>query len=222
MLYLGVRTGFLDQAVRQAIDEGIAQIVLLGAGLDTRAARLARSGVRFFEVDHPKTQADKRARLAKLDDYPADAAAMVGCDLSTTDFVPLLRDAGFDVAAPALIVWEGVVYYLTEHAVRATLERVARAFHPDTRLFFDTVGKRFVEGRVADARELEARSLVAQMGEPLRFGVDHPLPMLFEAGFRHVVSTTFDEACLTLTGTYERERRFRFQALHEARVRYPG
>jgi hypothetical protein len=47
--------------------------------------------------------------------------------------------------------------------------------------------------------------------EPIRFGTNDPLPMLFEAGFRHVRSQSFDEICLSLTGTYLRERAFRFQ-----------
>ncbi len=220
-LFIAVRTAFLDAEVRAAIDEGVAQIVMLGAGYDTRAARLAREGVRFFEVDQPATQADKRARLRALDGYPIDAATYVPCDFETQDFVAQLRDGGFDAFAPAVFVWEGVVYYLTEPAVRATLRRVAEACHPESRVHFDYVGKRFVEGQLAAEEDRLARDRVAEMGEPLRFGINDVVPLLHEEGFRHVRTVSFDEACLSLTGTYERSRKFRFQSMAQARVRPP-
>src|SRR5262245_39655472 len=60
-LWLALRVAYLDRVVQRAIDDlSIRQVVILGAGYDTRAARMPRSGVRFFEVDHPATQAAKR------------------------------------------------------------------------------------------------------------------------------------------------------------------
>jgi methyltransferase (TIGR00027 family) len=59
---VGARTCFFDEAVVAGLDAGVRQVVVLGAGYDSRAWRLARTGVRFFEVDHPATQADKRMR----------------------------------------------------------------------------------------------------------------------------------------------------------------
>ncbi len=219
-LFIAVRTAFLDAAVRRAISEGLAQVVVLGAGYDTRAARLATSGVRFFEVDHPATQADKRARVEALPGYPAEAATYVPCDFERQDFVSELASRGFDRGAPSVFLWEGVVYYLTEKAVRATLRRLAEACHPESRVFFDYVGKRLVEGRVPE-QDLLARERVAEMGEPLRFGIDDVVPLLYQEGFRHVRTVSFDEACLGFTGTYERARKFRFQSIAEARVRAP-
>lgn len=216
--YMLARTRFLDDAVRDAIDDGIVQVVLLGAGYDTRAARLASEGVRFYEVDHPSTQRDKRDRLVEVAGYPLDAATFVGCDFEREDFLTALSVAGFDSGAPAVFVWEGVVYYLTEVAVRATLARLASC-HPESRVFFDYIGKRFVAGDVSDPKDLEARDRVAEMGEPLRFGINDVLPLLYEAGFLHVRTVSLDEACLTYTGTYDRARKLRFQSIAEARVR---
>ena len=66
-LWLALRVAYLDRLVGLAVDRlSIRQVVILGAGYDTRAARLPRAGVTFFEVDHPATQAAKRERLAKL------------------------------------------------------------------------------------------------------------------------------------------------------------
>src|SRR5688572_11588716 len=95
-LWTAVRTAYLDAHVRSWTGDPhrFTQVVLLGAGLDTRAARLAKDGVRFFEVDHPGTQREKLARLAAIPSYPIAAATYVECDFEVHDFVTQLRDAG--------------------------------------------------------------------------------------------------------------------------------
>ncbi len=209
-LWLGVRTAFVDQQVRARA--GLEQVVLLGAGLDTRAARLARGGTRFFEVDHPESQRLKRDRLATLDGYPVDAATYVACDFERDDFRERLAAEGFRADAPALFLWEGVVPYLSEGAVQATLERVASC-HSRSVLLFDYVNKNMATGAKLRAMDARSRDLVADLGEPLIFGLNDPVPLLSKSGFRHVRTVSFDELCLSFTGTYERERGFRFQAV---------
>jgi methyltransferase (TIGR00027 family) len=211
-LWTAVRTAFIDRCVRRATRE-MRQVVLLGAGLDTRAARLAEAGVRFFEVDRPDTQADKLARIDRLEGYPRGAATYVSCDFEKESFLTKLSAAGFDARSPAMFVWEGVVPYLTEGAVRATLRAIAAGVDGRSALVFDHLRKKIVAGDVRDAKDLEPRAIVEGLGEPLRFGIDDPLPLLYEEGFRKVRVTTFDEVCLDLTGTYARERKFRFQGL---------
>ena len=220
VLYMALRTASFDDEVRAAVEQGATQVVILGAGLDTRAARLARPGGCFVEVDQPSTQDSKRERLAGLNAYPVDAVIYVLCDFERQDFLELLVLAGFRLDAPAVVVWEGVVYYLTEDAIRHTTKRIASC-HPETRLAFDFVGKRFVLGDLKDPIDERARDLVAEMGEPLRFGTDDPLPLLYESGFRHVRSVTFDQLALTYTGSYDRGRKMRFQQLAVASVAPP-
>jgi methyltransferase (TIGR00027 family) len=221
VLYLALRTVTLDDEVRRAVREGVRQIVILGAGLDTRAARLASPGVRFFEVDHPATQDDKRARLRSAAGYPLDAATFVPCDFERDDFLERLASAGHVAGEPSLVLWEGVVYYLTEAAVRATCTRIARDLHPSTRLVLDLVGKRFARGELRDPNDQRARDLVSEMGEPIRFGIDDPLPLLYECGFRCVDVRSFDELALRYTGTYERDRKMRFQSMVSASASAP-
>ena len=216
-LWLALRTRVLDAQVRARIDDGVRQIVTLGAGLDTRAARLSSEGTRFFEVDHPASQADKIARLARLPSYPRDAAIHVPCDFEHDDFIATQSAAGFDASSPAHFVWEGVTYYLPEAAVRATLSRIATGCAARSVVAFDYVRKRFAHGAL-DAEGTAARSRVAEMGEPIRFGTDDVLPLLHEVGFRRVRLSSFDELCLNLTGTYDRARKFRFQQLAVASV----
>jgi len=215
-LWVAVRTAFIDE---QLVGFKGSQVVILGAGLDSRAARLARAGVRFFEVDQPASQRDKLERIARIDDYPRDAATHVACDFEKDDFLDRLTAAGFAADAPAFIVWEGVTPYLHEPAIRATLRRIAHGCHPETTVIFDHLTRSFVEGTTKSKPDADTKSreLVAALGERFVWGTNDALPMLYEEGFRHVRTVSFDEIALSLTGTYDRERAFRFQRIVTAR-----
>lgn len=212
-LWIALRTRFFDDNVRAFVRRGTSQIVVLGAGLDSRAARLAAPGVTFFEVDQPASTEERRRRIDGLAGYPRDAAVSVPCDFEHEDFLTRLRASGFRPDRPALFLWEGVVYYLPEAAVRATARRVAEGCHPASALLFDLISKRMVDGTGLPERDRAARDIVAELGEPIRFGTSDPLPLLAEEGFRHVRSVTFDALGLSYAGTYVRERAFRFQSV---------
>jgi methyltransferase (TIGR00027 family) len=213
-LWLALRVAYLDRLVGLAVDRlGARQIVILGAGYDTRAARLPRAGVTYYEVDHPATQSAKRARLARLDGYPVDAARYVSCDFERDDPIDRLVAAGFRADDVALVLWEGVVPYLTEDAVRATATRLAEGLDPRTLLAFDFLGRKLVEGKNLSPGDHATRAMVADVGEPLRYGTNDVLPLLAAAGFRWVRVMNFDELALELIGDYQRERTFRFQQL---------
>ena len=203
-LYVAVRTASFDADVARALDEGVKQVVILGAGYDTRAARLARPGVVFYEVDRPGTQRDKRARVAALDGYPVDAARYVECDFERQDFLGQLRAAGFETARRAVFVWEGVVYYLGEDAVRGTLHRISEACHPESRLLFDVVSKRFVAGDVSDEQDVAARERLAEMGEPLRFGVAAASPRSASSAWRKSLTARFRCIAIALDASWRR------------------
>jgi O-methyltransferase involved in polyketide biosynthesis len=106
-----------------------------------------------------------------------------------------------------------VTPYLHEPAIRATLRRVAQGCHPETTLLFDHFTKAFVERQSRSEADAKTHDLVDDLGERFVFGTNDPLPMLYEEGFRHVRSVSFDEITLSLTGTYDRERAFRFQRI---------
>jgi len=224
-LWIAVRTAHLDARVRDLTGphSGVAQVVILGAGLDTRAARLCREGVTFYEVDHPDTQAEKLRRLGELAEYPVGAAVYAGCDFAEddADFVSSLTAAGFDVASPAVFVWEGVTPYLEEGAVRATVSRVASGCHPESVLLFDFLGKYAAARGRGDASDEDTRDAVEGLGEPLLWGTNDAVPLLYESGMRKVVVHRFDELGLEYTGTYDRGRKWRFQYLAETSVASP-
>ena len=227
--WLALRVAWFDRLVGLAVDRlSIRQIVILGAGYDTRAARLPRAGVTFFEVDHPATQASKRERLARVPGYPIEAAQYVTCNFEREDPIDRLVATGFRANEPALVIWEGVVPYLTEPAIRATATRLAKGLEPRSLVAFDFVGKKFAEAaersETAKQHAKAQRELVEELGEPVRYGSDDILPLLYECGFRWVRQLDFNELALEMLGDYVRDRQFRFQhvALASASVPVAG
>lgn len=211
---MALRTRYLDDCVVRALQAGMRQVVILGAGLDTRAARLAGEGVSFFEVDQPASQADKRERLSKFARYPIDAATFVACDFERDDFVERLDAAGFDRSKPACLLWEGVVYYLDSEAARATLSRIASSLAPTSLLVFDYLNSNMAKASPRLRPEDRAmKGIIEELGEPMRFGIDDPTPLMAECGYRFLRTVSFDELALQYTGTYARERYFRFQSV---------
>ncbi len=120
--FIALRHRVADQTLAAAYERGTRQCVVLGAGLDTIAYRNPHPDLRVLEVDHPATQAWKRARLAEAG--IAEAATYVGVDFERDDLMERLVDEGFDPDSPAVFVWLGVVPYLTRPAVGATLRAI--------------------------------------------------------------------------------------------------
>jgi len=154
---IGLRTVAIDSAVRQAIDNGATQLVILGAGYDGRAWRLPElAGVRVFEVDHPATQEDKRAHVSDLP--PAiGQVSFVAIDFEKQSLKDVLNRAQHDRASPTCWIWEGVVMYLTRDAMRATLAGIADRSAPGSTLIvnYHTLHRRFI-----------ARLMFRLIGEP--------------------------------------------------------
>jgi methyltransferase (TIGR00027 family) len=118
--WIRVRTAFMDRALVDALRAGIDQVVILGAGYDGRAVRYRTPGVQFFEVDHPATQADKRARYAEVG-ARIDDVAFVAADFTEPGWSDALAAGGHDVTRPTQYVCEGVLRYLPADALRSLL-----------------------------------------------------------------------------------------------------
>jgi methyltransferase (TIGR00027 family) len=159
--YLRARTAFFDRVVVDAFDQGITQVVTGGAGYDGRAFRYARPGIRWFEVDHPATQADKRARLDRLG-LEASHIAFIPADFTADPVAAPLRDAGLDPARRALFLLEGVAVYLD----RPVIEGVLAGFREVTTAG-STLAISVSTGATTGTRaSFQAR--VAELGEPAR------------------------------------------------------
>jgi methyltransferase (TIGR00027 family) len=123
--FLVARSRYAEDMLARGVVNGIAQYVLLGAGLDTFAHRNPYPGLRVFEVDHPATQQWKLDLLAAGEfSHPANLT-YVPVDFERQALGERLQEAGFDSAAPTLFAWLGVVPYLTLEAFRGTIGFIA-------------------------------------------------------------------------------------------------
>jgi methyltransferase (TIGR00027 family) len=243
ILYMQVRTRVIDDAIRgflgaepgrrsrqaeaparSAIDEGGRQLVLLGAGYDCRALRMPElAGARVFEIDHPATQGDKRARLAQIGaTSPATYVTWDFEERPLEDLPEALAEAGHDAARPTFTVWEGVTMYLSETAIDASLRAIAEWSAPGSQLAMTY----FAKGRLArpSLATRAIRAVVSRWGEPWRFGWDpDELPgYLAERGFELVDDVPISDAARALlppdlaAQVYDPNRRFVSAASSEA------
>ncbi len=125
-LFIAARTRFAEDALALAVAQGVSQLVVLGAGLDTYAYRnTLGERLRIFEVDHPSTQAWKRGRLADAAIALPPALTFAPVDFEQQTLRDGLLAAGFDPLQRSFFTWLGVVPYLTEPAIFATLGTIA-------------------------------------------------------------------------------------------------
>jgi methyltransferase (TIGR00027 family) len=159
---LVTRTVAIDEAVREV---GNPQLVILGAGLDGRAWRLSElASTAVFEVDHPASQADKRDRVGDLTPV-AKSVTFVPVNFGQDDLGAALAAAGHRAAEPTTWIWEGVLPYLTQPQVDATLAVVAARSAPGSRLIatYPTPNRLAALGRKA----MRVYSRVAGGADPL-------------------------------------------------------
>jgi len=171
------RTVAIDDAVRGA---AARQLVILGAGLDGRAWRMPElHDVTVFEVDHPDSQREKRARAAALAPA-AREVRFVPVDFERDDLETALAAAGHDPALTTTWIWEGVVMYLARSEIESTLEVIERRSARGSRLII-------VYHRPALVLRL-VNLVVRRLGEPLRsaFTTDEMRALLARYGFRIV------------------------------------
>ncbi len=176
------RQRFTDDALAAAIAAGVDQLVVVGAGYDTRAWRFGEQLAVAFEVDHPATAARKDRLVAALPALGVDRRA-VKADLSVEDLGEVLQAAGFDPSRPAFFAWEGVTMYLSESAVLGALRTMRALMAPGSTLAFDVWWDCDAPG-VAGALWRQAPPILGWIGEALDFQCrpDQVAALLEQAG----------------------------------------
>ena len=165
------RTRFIDDALAAGLREGIEQLVILGAGFDSRAYRLpALRSIPVFEVDHPDTLASKRSVLQRLG-VTAPNVRYVPIDFNQRSLPPVMAEAGYRESARSFFLWEGVTNYLSEAAVDATLRWCARAA-PGSLLLFTYVHRDVLTQPGAFLGTEQLFASLAKFGEKWTFGID--------------------------------------------------
>ena len=159
------RTKRFDAALLDALQNGARQVVVLGAGFDSRAYRFQSQlgDVRVMEVDFGPTQTYKKQRLGEIVDVIPPNVSFVPMDFTKDNLLDQLRNAGYSEQQRTFFLWEGVTYYLPESAVKDTLHFVRDHSASGSRIAFDYFG-------ASNPTVNNPRHVYAQWGEPLLFG----------------------------------------------------
>ena len=191
---LATRTLVMDRALARALDDEISQVVVIGAGYDSRAWRFARDGVRFIEVDHPATQADKRRRA------PSGGPTFASVELGADPLTEALNNAGVDWAKPVVFIIEGVTMYLDSADVQNLLRTLAREASAGARLLINFAAPAGTGGRQDRRRQFVLAVLGRMQGERFRSArqIRDAGAFVGAAGWNVTQTTTLGELAPTL------------------------
>jgi methyltransferase (TIGR00027 family) len=164
------RTTFFDAALSRHLKD-IDQLVILGAGFDTRSYRMPQE-IRCFEVDAPKTQELKRQLLKKAN-LDTTRITFVPANFLTDDWLANLVNAGFDPAKRTFFLWEAVTPYLDREAVEGTLRKIAGTASGSV-VAFDYFHANLLFARSFFWRYV--RTILNVIGEPFTFGFECTTP----------------------------------------------
>jgi len=166
------RTRLIDDAITASLGEHAEQLVILGAGFDSRAYRLpGLRGVTVFEVDHPDTQATKRRVLERALTALPKHVRFVPWDFNQRDLESAMAAAGYSESAHTFILWEGVTNYLTEAAVDTTLRWCSRT-SPGSLLLFTYVHRDVLTRPSQFIGTERLFASLEKVGEKLTWGIE--------------------------------------------------
>lgn len=176
------RTRFLDDVVRSEVVAGVRQVVILGAGYDSRAHRLEElANMRVYEVDRADTQAEKRRRIESIQGARKDVRYGT-VDFEKEDLATQLADTGWRADRTSLFLWEGVTNYLDGKAVGRVLDMVGRT-KPGSAIVFTYIHRGVIDGSVKFEGADKLVGNVERIGEPWRFGLVPDELAAYLAGF---------------------------------------
>ena len=170
---VAVRTRYIDDVLGAALRRGADQVVILGAGFDCRAYRI--SGIertRVFEVDHPATQAKKKAVIMRRLRAIPPHVTFVPVDFSTDSLDAAMPQSGYRPDAVTLFICEGVTHYLSLEAVETIFRHVVQSAGAGSQIVFTYIHRGLLDGSVSFAGGDDTLSTVRRVGEPYTFGFD--------------------------------------------------
>jgi methyltransferase (TIGR00027 family) len=177
-----IRTRFFDEALRDAQDDGLSQVVIVAAGMDARAYRLPwRAGTTVYEVDQPRVIATKGERLAG--EQPRCRRVAVGIDLAD-DWPKALCLQGFTSSAPTAWLVEGLLQYLDASAVDTLFARIDALSAPGSVVLYNVIGETLLEAPFMQP----TRRYMQQLGAPWTFGTDAPAALVEGRGWAATVT----------------------------------
>lgn len=165
--WMAARTAFFDEVTLTAIEDALRQVVIVGAGYDGRSLRFRDPEVRYFEVDHPATQPDKRRRMHEVG-VTEDPAVYVAHDLTIGGLPAALAAAGHDPANATLFVCEGLLLYLKRPTIERLFTELRVCAGPGSRLALNVSERPTGAPPSSRIRAHAQRLLLAAIGEPRR------------------------------------------------------
>lgn len=194
--FLLARERYIDDVLLNFLNEGLQQLVILGAGYDSRAYRFdLPEGVKTFEVDHPFTQADKLEKVQSIFGKIPEHVTYVSVDFNTQHLSERLLSSGYDPGLISLFIWQGVTMYLTPEGVDNMLTFIVKNAAPGSAIVFDYVYQAVLEG-VQEQSEISSMHRYRFItGEGLTFGIPEGRAESFlrERGLQNVKDVTTDE-----------------------------
>jgi methyltransferase (TIGR00027 family) len=193
--FLVGRERYIDDFLKTCLSEGLDQVVLLGAGYDTRPYRIPGIGkTRVFEIDQAATQEDKLKRLEKVIHPIPSNVTFLPMDFNTQSLGERLKSAGYNEQNKTLFIWQGVTYFLTTAGVENTLAFIAGHSGPGSAVIFDY----FYNEILRDPKRTEVQAMrrtARAFGEDYTFGIDRGQVEAFltQRGFRDVTDMTMEE-----------------------------
>ncbi|MBI3943775.1 MAG: class I SAM-dependent methyltransferase [Chloroflexi bacterium] len=193
--FITVRERYIDDFLKACLGEELEQVVILGAGFDTRAYRIPGiEQTRVFEIDHPATQEVKLKKLKKVIDPLPGYITFVPVDFNTQTLGDRLQNSGYNEQGKTLFIWQGVTVYLTAEGVDSTLAFITNHSGPGSVVIFDY----FYNETLRDTSRPEVKMMwraARVTGEGYLFGIDEGQiePFLTQRGFRAIRNATTED-----------------------------
>ena len=191
------RVRYFDDYVEKLVDEGLEQLVILGAGYDTRAYRIEglKENVKVFEVDHLNTQSFKIQKVKEIFGSVLDHVVYVPVDFDTQKLGERLLESGYSKFKKTLFIMEGLVMYIPPDAVDETLSFIVNNSGKGSAVIFDYVPQSVVDGTNNLEVGKNLHNHAKEYKEPLQFGIEEGKLETFlkERGFSSIESVTSED-----------------------------
>jgi len=191
------RVRYFDDFIKKLIEKGLEQLVIFGAGYDTRAYRIEelKEKVKVFEVDHPGTQSFKIEKIKEIFGSIPEHVVFVPVDFEKETFSEKLFSRGYNRSLKTLFIMEGLIMYITPKSVAETLFFIAENSGKGSAMIFDYFPESVVVGTNKLKIAQDIRNFAIQQGEPLQFGIkDGELEeFLSTFGFSNIQNVTSED-----------------------------
>lgn len=166
------RVRFFDDSVKDSISKGFTQIVIIGAGYDTRAYRIEGiSKVRVFELDLPDIQNRKKSKIQEIFGSLPPQVTYIPVDLSITSLKTALTGSDFDFRQKTLYLLEGLILYIPPEQVKELFSSIVSQSTQGSAVLFDSIDGDIIDGSDQSAYAMNLRDQMSRLGETFKFGI---------------------------------------------------